>query len=129
MLHQTTFTHNTLYTKHLLHQTPFQIDTFTPETCYTKQLLHITPCTPNNFCTRNCKNQTTFTPNTFYIRHLLHQTHFNTKQVLHQPLFTPDTTSYLSSCAPQPGKSKSRVPFFPKTGNSTLKYFVASGSF
>ena len=71
-LHQTPFTPDTFYTRHLLNQRPFTPDTFyttnpfTPDTFYTRRLLHQTPFTFTDFYT------TPFTPNTFYIKHLLH---------------------------------------------------------
>ena len=92
-LHQTpftpSFTPDTFYCRHILHQTPFTLYTkhlFT-EALYTRHLLHQTPFTPNTF-----SHQKPFTPDTFYTRQLLHQTRFYTKAT-----FTPDTfhTSHL----------------------------------
>ena len=86
-LHQTpftpSFTPDTFYCRHILHQTPFTLYTkhlFT-EALYTRHLLHQTPFTPNT-----CSHQKPFTPDTFYTRQLLHQTRFYTKAT-----FTPDT--------------------------------------
>ena len=51
----------------------------------------------------------------FNTRHLLHRTPFYTKQLLHQTLFRPDTTSHTYPLAHNSKKKyKSRVPFFLK---------------
>ena len=91
LLHQTTFSLNTFttgtfYTKHLVHQTPFIPGTSSPDTFYTRHLLHQTPFTPGTFYTKQHRlHQTPFTPNnTVYTRHLF------TRHISHQTPFTPD---------------------------------------
>ena len=80
MLHQTTFTYNTLYTKRLLHQKLLSQTRFTPNTFYIMQ----TPSTPNNI----------YIFTIFLTRNVLHRTPFYTKQLLHQTPFRPSTTSH-----------------------------------
>ena len=117
-LHQTPFTPDTFYTRHiftrnLLDQTPFTLDTF-----YTRHLLHQTPLTPTDFYTKQLSHQVPFTPTNFYTRQLSHQTictptkllhqttftptSFHTRHLLHKPAFTPDTfyTKHLLHQAP-----------------------------
>ena len=93
---QTTFSLNTVYNRHLLHQTPCRPDTFYTRHIFTRHLLHPTPLTPNTFYTKHLLYQTPFKPGTFYTRHLLHPTPFTpdnffTKHILQQAHFTPNT--------------------------------------
>ena len=132
LLHQEPFIPYTFQIKHHSHQTPCA-----PTPFYTRQLLHQTRCPPNNFYTRRDR-QKPFTPNTFYTdfytREFLHQSNFFTRHLLHQKrvtrnsLYTQDPlkpnafyTKHLllrtlppsvTSFFPQPGKPKSRAPFF-----------------
>ena len=93
---QTTFSLNTVYNRHLLHQTPCRPDTFYTRHIFTRHLLHPTPLTPNTFYTKHLLYQTPFKPGAFYTRHLLHPTPFTpdnffTKHILQQAHFTPNT--------------------------------------
>ena len=97
-LHQTPFTPDTFYTRHLLNQRPF-----TPDTFYTRHLLHQTPFTPGTLYTKQHRihqapfHETHFTPRTFYTRQLSQQTTFTPttfytcRILLHQPAFTTET--------------------------------------
>ena len=120
LLHQTpftpdTFTPNTFYTTHLLHQAPF-----TPDTFHTKHLLHQTPSTPDTLYTKHLLHQTPFTPNTFYTRQLLHQTTFSlntcyNRHLLHQVPFTPDnfyTRQLLHQTTFTPGNFYTNLNFY-----------------
>ena len=106
LLQQTTFTPRTLYTRNLLHQTPFYTRRVTPDNFYNKQLLHQAPFTPETFYTRHLSTpdtcytrqllqQTTFTPGTLYTRNLLHQTSFT--HSYYQRCFTPHTHTHDSN--------------------------------
>ena len=85
LLHQTTFTPDTFYTRHLYHpfcQTPL----------YNKRLLHHTTFTPNSLGTRQLLHQGPFTPDTVYTRNFLHQKlflHFTEHPLHRKPWHAP----------------------------------------